>query len=478
MAETLKERVVRGMMWGGMNTVVQQGVGVLFGIILGRLLVPGDYGMIAMINIFVMIANALQISGFRTALTNLDAPRHEDYNAVFWFNIGMGCGLYALLFVAAPWIAEYYETEGLVALSRYAFLAVVVNSLGTAQYAWLFKNLRAKQQAKAGMTAVVTSSVVGVSMAYAGCSYWSLATQNIVYVAMNTAGLWVYSEWRPSVRNITMEPVRRMFRFSCKILATDVAYHINNNVLNVLLGKYFGEYRAGIYNQAYQWNFKGYNVVQNMILTVAQPVLVDLRSDGGRRLAALRKMVRFTAFLTFPLMLGFGLVADEFIRLALTEKWAASAQLLRIMCVSGAVAPVSTLLGNLVISEGKSGTYFGVTAALCVTLIGTMVALHGEGLHAMVVVYTVIISCWVFVWLAFVKRVCGYGLWQFMTDTLPFALAAVGTMTLTHFATAGIANLWLLLAARVAMAATVYFVVMKVARVRILDECLRFVLRK
>ena len=152
--------------------------------------------------------------GFRTALTNLKNPTDEDYNSVFWFNIIMATSLYTVLFLAAPLIGDYYHTPRIVPLCRYAFLSIIIASLGTAQSAYLFKHLKAKQQAEAGGIAVIASSIVGVVMAFCGAAYWSLATQGLVYVGINTFFQWHFSPWRPSVRGITFAPVRRMFRFS------------------------------------------------------------------------------------------------------------------------------------------------------------------------------------------------------------------------------------------------------------------------
>ena len=192
--ETLKEKTARGLLWGGLNSGVQQVVGLAFGIILGRLLAPSDYGMMAMISIFSLVATALQDSGFRTALANLPDPKPEDYNSVFWFNIIVASTLYAVLFLAAPLIGDYYHTPRVVPLCRYAFLSIIIASFGTAQSAYLFKNLRAKQQAAAGGFAVIASSLVGVGMAAMGMAYWSLATQGLVYVSINTLLQWHFSD--------------------------------------------------------------------------------------------------------------------------------------------------------------------------------------------------------------------------------------------------------------------------------------------
>ena len=464
-------------MWGGLNSGIQQLVGLAFGIVLGRLLSPSDYGMMAMISIFSLVATALQDSGFRTALTNIEHPKHEDYNSVFWFNIIMASSLYVILFLAAPLIGEYYHTPRVVPLCRYAFLSIVIASFGTAQSAYLFKHLRAKQQAEAGALAVIMSSLTGVGMAFAGMAYWSLATQGLIYVGINTLLQWHFSPWRPSIHGITFAPVRRMFRFSCKILATTIMTHVNNNVLNILLGHYFTPRDTGNYNQAYQWNTKCYSLVQSMVAQVAQPVLVSLNGEEGRQKDVFRKMMRFTAFITFPLLFGFGLVAKEFIVTAIGEKWLASAQLIQILCISGATMPLSTLFSNMIISKGRSGTFFWCTFTLGLVQIATMVLIWPMGIRSMVIAYTILNTSWLLVWLFFVRRLIGYGYWMFFCDVMPFALAAAGVMGVAYIATMPLSNLIALLISRFIIAVVLYYVVMKIARVKILAECERFVKR-
>ena len=474
---TLKEKTAQGLLWGGLNSGIQQLVGLAFGIVLGRLLSPSDYGIMAMISIFSLVATALQDSGFRTALTNIEHPKHEDYNSVFWFNIIMASSLYVILFLAAPLIGEYYHTPRVVPLCRYAFLSIVIASLGTAQSAYLFKHLRAKQQAEAGALAVILSSLTGVGMAFAGMAYWSLATQGLVYVGINTLLQWHFSPWRPSIHGITFAPVRRMFRFSCKILATTIMTHVNNNVLNILLGHYFTPRDTGNYNQAYQWNTKCYSLVQSMVAQVAQPVLVSLNGEEGRQKDVFRKMMRFTAFITFPLLFGFGLVAKEFIVTAIGEKWLAAAQLIQILCISGATMPRSTLFSNMIISKGRSGTFFWCTFTLGLVQIATMIMIWPMGIRTMVIAYTLLNTSWLLVWLFFVRRLIGYGYWMFFCDVMPFALAAAGVMGVAYVATMPLSNLIALLISRFIIAVVLYYVVMKIARVKILAECERFVKR-
>ena len=495
MSETLKEKTAKGLLWGGLNSTVQQLLGIVFGIILARRLNQSDFGMIAMITIFQLIGNDLQNSGFKVALANLRQPTDRDYNSVFWFNILMGGSLYVLLFLCAPLIASFYHIPSLTPLARYAFLSIVFASFGTAQSAWLFKNLRAKQQAKAGMMAVLISSSVAVVMAYMGFAYWALATQTNLYILLCTLFYWYYSPWRPTLA-IDLKPALRMFRFSVKLLISQVLTDINNNVLNILLGRFYGRHDTGNYNQAFQWSTKGSNIIQNMVQQVAQPVLVSVDDEHERQLRVLRKMMRFAAFLSFPLLFGLSLVSHEFIVTLLSEKWAESANYLRWLAIGSAFLPLSTLLANVVITKGRSNIFMYVNLALALCQTATMLAIYyfqfslpfregpgvGSPLYTMVIAFVALTILWFFVWAFFALRLAGYRFTLLLRDVLPFLFAAAAVIFITGFVTSliipstllGGVGGGLLLLTRIVIAALLYYVVMRLFSVEILNECLRF----
>ena len=475
--DSLKEKTAKGLFWGGMNNTVQQLLGFIFGIITLRLLSPQDNGMMAIIAIFSQVATVLQDSGFRSALVNIKEPTHRDYNAVFWFNILMGLLMYTILFFCAPLIAKYYHTPELTWFSRYAFLSIILASLNTAQSAWLFKNLRAKQQAKAAMTAVLLSGIVCIVMAWKGFAYWSLATQGLVFIGVYMLMNWHYSPWRPTF-HLDFRPIKGMFRFSVKMLITTIVERVNVNIMNILLGRYFSKHDVGIYNTAYNWSQKGASLVQGMVAQVAQPVFSDLQDDRQRQLRVLRKMMRFAAFVSFPLMFGLSLVAEEFIVVTITEKWLGSAMLLRVLCIAAAFGPLSTVLSQYIVSRGRSGIYLGCTSVLCALLIGMMLALHSEGIETMVWAYTALFVVWFFVWHFFVRRLSGYSLFHLLKDTLPFLIVAAAVMVFTGWVTTTVGTLWVRLILRIFLAASIYFIIMRSLHVKILDECIEFVKRK
>lgn len=215
-----------------------------------------------------------------------------------------------------------------------------------------------------------------------------------------------------------------------------------------------------------------------MTTQVAQPVFVELSGQRERQLGAFRKMMRFTAFISFPLLFGLSLVSHEFIVITIGEKWLNSASLMQILCIGGAVMPLSTLMTNMVISHGRSNIYMWSTIALGLTQIGLMMLLYPYGVRTMVIAYTLLQIVWVLVWWWFVHRLTGYRLTALLADTLPFAGAATVVMVATHFATMAISSNILLLLARIVLAAVLYFAIMKMAHAVILEECIGFLKRK
>lgn len=475
--QSLKEKTAKGLFWGGLSNGVQQLLNLFFGIFLARILDAEDYGMVGMLSIFSLIAGSLQESGFIAALANRREVSHKDYNAVFWFSTGLSACLYLILFFCAPLIAKFYHTPELTALARYSFLGFFVASLGIAHSAYLFRNLMVKQKAMAVTIGLLASGTVGVTMAYMGFAYWGIATQSIVYVGTINICYWCFSPWRPTF-SFDLKPLKGMISFSSKLLATNIFNHINNNILTVILGKFYSEQEVGYFTQANKWNYMGHSLVSGMVNSVAQPVLSSLSDDRERQQRVFRKMLRFTAFVSFPAMLGLSLIAPELITISITDKWLPSASILQLLCIGGAFIPVTNLYSNLVISKGKSNIYMWNTIALGIIQLITMFLLYPYGIRTMIAVYVTINICWLVVWHYFVWREIQLSLFMALKDILPFAVIATGVMAATYYITIGFTNIYLLFASKIIIAAVLYIAIMWLSRSVTFRECLHYIIKR
>lgn len=478
MAETsLKEKTAKGLLWGGLSNGLVQIINLSVGLCLLRLLTPEDYGTVQVLTVFSTIASNLQESGFTAALANKKEPRHRDYNAVFWFNVLCGSLLYLILFCCAPLIAEFYKEPILVPLARFSFLSFLISSWGIAQRAYLFGHLMVKQSSIIFISALVVSGVASIIMALCGMAYWGLAAQGVIFVTVVMLMNWWYSPWRPTLE-WDFRPIREMFGFSSKLLVTNLFQQVNKNVFSVLLGKFYGRTLTGYYGNANRWNDMGVGTIDSMISGVAQPTLTQVSDDPERYVQVFRKMLRFTCFVSFPCMLGLGLVAPEFIRLAAGSKWMPSVPYLQLLCIYGAFYPVTTLYSKLVISKGKSDINLLNTIATCLCIWLALYLAHPYGIRTMIVAFVCINVLWLLVWHGFARHLITFRLRDALADILPFAGIAAAVMGATWFATQSIPFLALRLAAKIGMAAALYTGVLYVCHAEILRESLQFLLKK
>ncbi|MBQ5721125.1 MAG: lipopolysaccharide biosynthesis protein [Bacteroidaceae bacterium] len=478
MAESsLREKAARGFLWGGLNNGLVQIIGALFGIVILRHLAPDDYGKISMLMVFPALASILQESGFTAALCNLKEPTHRDYNAVFWFNIGVSALLYGALFFCAPLIARFYNDPSLLPLSRYLFLGFFISSWGTVQRAYLFIHLMNKESCIIALTSLVLSNTVGLLMVLAGFSYWGLATQNILFILIVAVMNWWYSPWRPTLQ-IDMAPVRKMFGFSSKLLFTNIINTLSSQAFSFLLGKFYGDYTAGIYGNARKWDDMCANTINGMVTGVALPVLSKVRDERERYRQVFRKMLRFVSFVSFPCMLGMGFVAREFLLVVVGPKWEASAELLSMFSVYGAIFPLMTLYGQMVIGQGKSQINMWCTIGLSSLILIGLWALHPFGVHTMVVYFIALNALWLLVWQFFALRLIRLSFWHAFCDVAPFLLLSLGSMAVAWTATRAIENIYLLLAGKIAVTALCYVGILWILRARILRESIDYFLHK
>ena len=473
----LKEKTAKGLLWGALNSGSTQLLNLIFGIFLGRLITPAEYGIVGVLSIFTLIAGNLQSSGFTQALVNLKAPRNEDYTAVFWFNTLTSFVLYALLFLSAPLIARFFHQPCLVEVSRFVFLSFVISSFGIAHNAYMTKNMMNRELAIIGAIALLCSGGVATFLAFYGFSYWRLAWQQIIYITVLNIGRYYYTPWRPSW-HFTFEPVRKMFGFSVKILITNIINTLSNNILTLLFGRLYPIKAVGDYSQAYKWNTMASAFVANAVGQVAQPVLASVKEEQGRSVRVFRKMLRFTAFLSFPAMFGLAIISNEFILLTIGKRWIDAVPLLQMLCIGGAFVPFYTLYQNVAISNGRSDIYMFCNIAQIVLQLVIIGFFYHLGINTMVMVYTLFTIAWLFVWQWTARRIIGLRFREVIKDVMPTLCIALLVMATTYFVTLSLHHLLLLLICRILIAALLYAAIMKLLHVEMMDELLLFIKKR
>lgn len=450
---------------------------LLFGIFLSRMLMPSDYGMTGALTVFAAMAGTLAESGFILAIVNKKEVKHEDYNAVFWFSICMGALLYGVLFACAPLIAQFYHTPSLTPLARFLFLSFFMGSISTVPVACFFRNLMVKERSQIQIIAILISGTAGITCAYHGLGAWGIALQTVLYSGINTLLNWHFSPWRPTF-SFHWQPLRGMLPFSSKLLFTAMFTQVSNNIFSLLLGHFYTLRQVGYYTQGNKWTIMGCSTILGMINNVGQPVFREASEDRLRLQNIFHKLLRFTAFVSFPAMLGLAAVSEELIVLSITDKWLPCVPVMQILCVWGAFVPVATLYANLMNSLGHPDIYMWNTIGLGLFQLVCLGISYSHGLHAMLSVYAAVNILWLLVWHHFAYRHAGILLSDVLKDIAPYlALSALAVGAACAVASLT-ENLYLSLLLKIVSAAALYLLCMWRLKSQVFRESLQYLFKK
>lgn len=484
--ETLKNRTARGLMWGGIGTGSMQLLNLLFGIFLSRLLSPADYGMVGALTIFSATAGLLAESGFTMAIAHKREATHEDYNSVFWFNLVVGVFLYLLLYLLAPAIARFYDKPGMDAemtsLARFLFLSFMIGAMAATPSAYFFRNLDVKIRSKIQITAIIVSGTAGIICAICGCRYWGIAVQTVLYSVTNALLLWIHVPWHPTF-TFSWAPIAAMLPYSSKQLFTSLFTHFNNNLFSMLLGRFYTMRVTGFYTQGSKWTMMGYSTITGMLNSVALPVLREASHDGDnldleRVRRVFLKMLRFTAFISFPAMLGLAIIASEVIEISVGAKWLDCVPVMHILCIWGAFAPIATLYANLFNSLGRPAIYMWNTIAQGVTQIVAVLVTYSYGLEIMLWVYTAINIAWLLIWQYFGHKHIKLSYLTAIWAMLPYIGAAVIAMGVAVVAASTFDNIIVTLTIKILVAATIYCLITWLCGSQVFREAITFLRKK
>lgn len=420
----LKERTARGLFWSVFGNGAQQVVTMLVGIALARILRVEDYGLVALLTVFSIIAGNLQESGFTSALAVRREADERHFNAVFWFSVGISALLYVLLFFAAPSIARFNHAPELTLLARVVFLGFFISSFGTAHAAWLFRHLMVREKTSSQVSASLLSGIVGLSAALAGWGCWALVAMDLTYKLTYTTMIWHYCPWRPALQ-LNLRPAFGMLGFGSRILLTNILNTLNNQLLQSVLGHFFPILQVGYYSQANKWTLLSSGLLTGMTSSVAQPVLATVGDDAGRQTRVFRKMLRFSAFISFPAMFGLALIAPEFIPLTIGEKWMPCVPYLMVLCAGGAFVMVNGVFTHLMISCGRSGMSLCSTAFFLLSQGALILAFAAFGnMLPLLAGIAILQPVWMLIFAMLCRRLVQVNLSSVVADIAPFLLAA------------------------------------------------------
>lgn len=439
---SLKDKTIKGVIWAVIDRLSAQGIQFVFSILIARLLMPEDYGVIAILNIFLAVSQTFIDSGFGTALIRKIDRTEIDFATVFYFNIVVAVFFYLGLFFAAPVIASFYSTPLLVPLIRVIAINLVVGSLSGIHNTKLSIALDFKSRAKISVVSVLLTGTIGLCMAYSGYGVWVLAIQMVLAEIIRTIMLWMIVKWYPKFV-FSWKSFKELFLFGSKLLVSGLLDTIYNNIYPLVIGKVFSSSTLGVYSKANTLaQFPSSNIT-SVLRSVTFPVLSSIQNEEERLADAYKRFLRISAFVIFPLMLGLSSVANPFIKLTLTDKWGGTIYLLQIICFALMWYPIHAINLNILQVKGRSDYFLkleiikkvqGVFILFITVPMGIVAMCYGQVISSLISLY----------WNTYyTKKLIGYGLWDQMKDLLPIFVHSLIMWGLVLFVVSLMPTLWI-----------------------------------
>lgn len=453
----LKEQTTRSFAWNFMDKIGYQLIALIVGIFTLRLLSPTDFGYTGALAVFTMLSNILVESGFTAALVRRRHNSDRDYTAAFLFNLALSVVLYLLLFFSAGLIARYYHMAPLTALARVIFLAIIINSFTIVQTIILTKELKFKQMTIANLGGMMVSAVITLWMAATGWGYWALAAQQISQVLVKAVILWCLSHWRPArIRWADFRVIGEIFSFSALLILSSAISTVVKYVYTLFIGPRYSTEQVGYYSQAFKYHQIPQTVISGSIAGVAYPVLSSLIDRPEQQMQYMHRIVKMTAFITFPVMVGFAAISENFVHVIITDKWLPMLPYLRLLLVGGACLPFISVMQNMLNVFGKPNLNFATELGRNILIIALLL-MFNRTIEQILYGY-IIASVTALVGTAVVtSRVTGYRLRDMVAHTAPsLALSVVMGLAAWWLPEQLPAPCWLRLIAQLALGGTVY----------------------
>lgn len=424
MSSSLTNKATNGVLWSAVERFSVQGIQFMLSIIIARLLLPSDYGLIAMLSIFLAVAQTFVDSGFSNALIQKKNSTEIDFSTVFYFNIAIGLFLYLVFYISSPYIALFYSEPQLCLITKIVGLGVVINSFGVVQRAKFSIALNFRLQAIASLAAVTISGLVGVYLAYHKYGAWALVVQNLLNNFLNVSLLWILSKWRP-LWCFSWDSFNGLFTYGSKLLVSGLLHTLYTNLYSLAIGKKMSSGDLGLYNRAFTLaSFPAGNITDVMHKAMF-PVLCSIQDNEEELENYFMRYIRSVCFIVFPLMIGLAVLAQPFVEVVLTDRWLEIVPILQILSFAYMWDPVMRINNHFLYVKGRTDYTLKAEVLKKIIAFSILLLTISLGLYALalgIVVYSLID---IFIITRYTRKISNVTLTNEMKRLFPVFLLAV-----------------------------------------------------
>jgi len=425
MAEGLKSKTIKGVGWSSVDNIAQNAVAFVVSIVLARLLSPDDYGLLGLVGIFTAVCHTLIIGGFSSALIRKKNITDDDYNTVFIVNLGMSLLLYGVVFWGAPWIADFFQRQELVALVRVTSVSLVIGAFAIVQQTKLTKRLDFKTQMKISLSASVVSGGIGIALALHKWGVWALVAQQISLNLMKTILLCLSNRWLPKLR-FSLKSFHELFGFGWKLMVSGLLDTLWKDLYQGVVGKFHSPGKLGQYTRAKHFSVLFSSNLTSVIQRVTYPVLSNIQDEPERMIAAYRKIIKLTMFATLFCMFALGAVSTPLLNCLIGAKWHEASTYLPFICFIGAFYPLHAINLNMLQVQGRSDLF--LILEVCKKALGLVPLFVGAFVGIIPMLCTSILTNFLSFFLNsyYTGKKLGYSSWRQLEDiALSFTIAMI-----------------------------------------------------
>lgn len=427
-----KGNVISNFLWRFAERCAAQLVTLIVSIILARILTPSDFGTVSLVMVFTTIMQVFVDSGLGTALIQKKNADDLDFSSVFYFNFAVCLILYAGMFIAAPYIAGFYNDVSLTPIIRVISLTIVISGVKGIQQSYVSRNMLFKRFFFATLGGTIFSAFLGIGMAYAGCGVWSIVAQQLSNTAIDTLILWITVKWRPK-KMFSWSRLKSLLSYGWKLLASSLLDTVYNNLRNLVIGKIYTSADLAYYNQGDKFPKVVITNINASIDSVLLPSMSGEQENCERVKSMTRRAIKTSTYIMAPLMMGLLFCAEPIVKLLLTEKWLPCVPYLRIFCFTYMFWPIHTANLNAIKAMGRSD--FFLKLEIIKKVMGFALLLFTMRISVMAMAYSLIVSgilsqiinSWPN-W-----KLLNYNYFEQLRDILPSIIIAVGMGICVYF---------------------------------------------
>lgn len=346
--------VIKSLIWKLLERGSVQVVTFVVTIVLARILLPEDYGLIALVLVFVNVSNVIVDGGLNMALVQKKDADNVDFSTIFYTSLLLATILYLLLYIFSGSIAGFYGKSELIPVIRVLGISLFFYAISSIQKAFLSRNLLFKKLFYSSLGAVLVSGILGIWMAKLGYGVWALVAQNLSVQVVTTIIMWFTVAWRPQLV-FSFDRFKGLFNFGWKIFASNFLINIFVNVRSLIIGKVYNASALGYFDRGKQFPALIIENINASIQAVLFPVLSGEQDNVQAVKAMVRRSIKMSAFIIFPLVIGLAAVAKPLVLALLTEKWMGAVPYIQIFCMAYLLMPMQVANIQAIQALGYSG---------------------------------------------------------------------------------------------------------------------------